>query len=398
MADSIVSQLNDGNIAGAVPDQIAPQSKLAQQVSDNPKRIREFLSELFGIKDAVRAYKGEMTEDEAQNFALTAALGVVPMAGEAAPAVRAVEDMAPEAAQSIVKMIRAYHGSPYDFPAERLVQYPSGETAYIQGTPQALPDVPQGATVLRDFPLGRMRLDKIGTGEGAQAYGRGLYNSEEERVAQQYREQLFGRGMDLPSYRASQELENAGGNVEEALASLQSYRDRLIGHGPVWKEVGEAIDLLKSGNLPPRGRMYEVNIAADPEHFLDWDKPLSEQSEKVQQALQQLSKKKAVAERLGSLENLTGAGAYGAIGRGHTAGFFSGVSKAPAVENDAAATEALRQAGIPGIKYLDQGSRGAGAGTRNYVVFDDKLIDIVKKYGLAGLIAAGATNFTPKKK
>ena len=48
-------------------------------------------------------------------------------------------------------------------------------------------------------------------------------------------------------------------------------------------------------------------------------------------------------------------------------------------------SEQLRQAGIPGIRYLDQGSRGAGTGTRNYVVFDDKLIDIIKKYGIAGL-------------
>ena len=30
--------------------------------------------------------------------------------------------------------------------------------------------------------------------------------------------------------------------------------------------------------------MYEVSINADPEHFLDWDKPLSEQHPKVQEA------------------------------------------------------------------------------------------------------------------
>ena len=31
--------------------------------------------------------------------------------------------------------------------------------------------------------------------------------------------------------------------------------------------------------------------------------------------------------------------------------------------------------------------------TKNYVVFNDKLIDIVKKYGLAGLVAGGASHF-----
>jgi len=53
----------------------------------------------------------------------------------------------------------------------------------------------------------------------------------------------------------------------------------------------------------------------------------------------------------------------------------------------------LGKAGIPGIKYLDQGSRGAGDGTRNYVIFpgNEHLIAILRKYGLpisaAGLAA-----------
>jgi hypothetical protein len=45
------------------------------------------------------------------------------------------------------------------------------------------------------------------------------------------------------------------------------------------------------------------------------------------------------------------------------------------------ASDALRQAGIPGIKYLDKGSRASGGGTHNYVVFDDSLIDITHKDG-----------------
>jgi hypothetical protein len=44
----------------------------------------------------------------------------------------------------------------------------------------------------------------------------------------------------------------------------------------------------------------------------------------------------------------------------------------------------LKNSGVKGIKYLDQNSRGVGAGTRNFVVFDDKLISIVRKYGIAG--------------
>jgi hypothetical protein len=127
----------------------------------------------------------------------------------------------------------------------------------------------------------------------------------------------------------------------------------------------------------PAGKMYEVDINADPEHFLDWDRPLSEQHPKVREAL-----------------------------------FNSGIVKkdigqpaaaiAKALADTPEGASALREAGIPGIRYLDQHSRWAtdmklgdvAPQTHNYVVFDDSLIDIIKKYGLAGLIAAGAAHFT----
>jgi hypothetical protein len=41
----------------------------------------------------------------------------------------------------------------------------------------------------------------------------------------------------------------------------------------------------------------------------------------------------------------------------------------------------LRGQGIPGIRYLDGGSRGAGQGTRNFVVFDDQLPKILERNG-----------------
>ena len=103
--------------------------------------------------------------------------------------------------------------------------------------------------------------------------------------------------------------------------------------------------------------MYEVSINANPEDFLDWDKPLSQQSAKVQQALRDA--------RRYIIEDGTGTGG------GWTPWKSPGAS------------EKLREAGIPGIRYLDQGSRTAGEGSRNYVVFDDALIDILRKYSNA---------------
>jgi hypothetical protein len=48
-----------------------------------------------------------------------------------------------------------------------------------------------------------------------------------------------------------------------------------------------------------------------------------------------------------------------------------------------AAEPALKEAGIPGIRYLDGGSRGAGAGTSNYVVFpgNEGLLNILERNG-----------------
>jgi hypothetical protein len=44
-------------------------------------------------------------------------------------------------------------------------------------------------------------------------------------------------------------------------------------------------------------------------------------------------------------------------------------------------SQKLYKAGIPGIKYLDQGSRGGGKGTSNFVLFDDKTPKILEMNG-----------------
>ena len=113
--------------------------------------------------------------------------------------------------------------------------------------------------------------------------------------------------------------------------------------------------------------MYEVNIDADPDHMLDWDKPLSEQSQHVQDAL---------------------ANSWMAhpVDHAHQTGAQIYHSQSLSPEETAAA---LRDAGIPGIRYLDQGSRGKGEGTSNYVVFNPDTIAILRKYGIGGLIAGG---------
>jgi hypothetical protein len=66
------------------------------------------------------------------------------------------------------------------------------------------------------------------------------------------------------------------------------------------------------------------------------------------------------------------------------------------LETDKKTADALANAGIPGIKYRAAGSRGAGvddaAAERNYVIFDDKMIKILEKYGIVGPVSIAAMN------
>jgi hypothetical protein len=250
--------------------------------------------------------------------------------------------MAPEGP----KGIRAYHGSPHDFD--------------------------------------RFDLSKIGTGEGAQAYGHGLYFAEAEGVANRYRDKLSpvlikktdGTTINPDAASgvqgiAARFLTMHGGDVPTARAALEKRNPGAL----------QAFDELVAGQsgLQSAGRMYEVNIKADPDQFLDWDVPLSQQPEKV---------RKVFEDRIAPLNaDLAPELKAGYDPPGSAIAKWSGSHQ----DNYRANADALREAGIPGIRYKDQGSRGAEGGTSNYVVFDDKLIDIVKKYGLAALLMGGAT-------
>ena len=296
--------------------------------------------------------------------------------------------------------IRAYQGSPHDFAAERLVRFPDKTEQYIVGTPDVLPDVPEGAEVIQDFPLGRMRMDKIGTGEGAQAYGHGLYTAENEPVAKGYKNAL-SETVKVPDEtpfiekRLAQGALTFGGNTPEgAIAWLDKYKNGAQHIVPALTPELAAIVRSKfaSGEFRPGGHMYEVNIAADPNAFLDWDKPLSEQPESVLSVARTFFSE-GIPERNKYNETLKGSDLYDMLVQ--RAG---GIMHSPKLDKAGIPSSLpggtkermglyLSNQGIPGIKYLDAGSRGAGEGTRNYVVFDDRLISIIRKYGIAGASA-----------
>ncbi len=268
----------------------------------------------------------------------------------------------PAEANSLRSGIKAYHGSPHDFD--------------------------------------RFDLSKIGTGEGAQAYGHGLYFAENEGVAKGYRDALSTPTVKLDPQKvkdeiadaagfspeavrmARQELQNLNGDVGQTLSLLDGLHLNT-GYGRA-KEAATVIRAMSPSHIKENGSMYEVNINADPARFLDWDKPLSQQP---QAARDVVNKKFSPPGTNRYLDDLLLVSSTKENGLEYTAS-GSRIYQALANGNRQEISRQLNEAGIPGIKYLDQGSRGAGDGSRNYVVFDDKLIDILRKYGLAGASAS----------
>lgn len=245
------------------------------------------------------------------------------------------------------------------------------------------PKDPPGFTAYHGSPhdFDRFSLDKIGTGEGAQAYGHGLYFADAEPVARQYRNSLSGSGLRVggevmdaptggPGHAAYQALIATKGDVAAAT--------RMLATDPAASNVLKFWDSRGIDFSP--GHMYEVRIKADPNEFLDWDKPLKEQPEKVRRILEPELKAAIEGEYVAGYHPDT-ATVGDAIG--------AGWSRRPAKGDREAVTNLLREHGFPGIRYDDAMTRGKGEGTRNTVVFDDKLIDIIRKYGLAALLASG---------
>lgn len=242
--------------------------------------------------------------------------------------------------------IRAYHGSPHSFD--------------------------------------KFNMSAIGSGEGAQAFGHGLYFAENEGVARSYRDALRpGSGMSDVD-KAARWLDRYGGDADAARGGIREQMNRAYKSNDL-----DAVDGLRriNGQLygdtsKLKGSMYEVGINADPAHFLDWDAPLpaSHPARKI-------------AEDLGAplRSDATGADAYSTIrDRSPIPGSDRGGMLDLEYGSPAEASRRLSEAGVPGIRYLDGGSRADGAGSSNFVVFNDDLVSILRKYGLAGMAALGA--------
>ena len=204
-------------------------------------------------------------------------------------------------------------------------------------------------------PLGEFDPTKIGTGEGAQVYGYGHYFAETPDVAKTYQPRdLKNEQQLLKMYQAAESRRDyAAMEVLENAMMHKTPNELRQMHG---KEAEKIIGQIEK--LPRTvGSMYKVDLPDEVvPQMLNYDKPIKEQPEIL----------KAFRARLP--EDML---------KAFDTNVESGISGANAMQNwlwnsgktDASRSETLRQMGIPGIQYLDAGSRGAGTGTRNFVVF-----------------------------
>lgn len=249
------------------------------------------------------------------------------------------------------------------------------------------PGVDAAATVYHGSPFKFDRFDssKIGTGEGAQAYGHGLYLADSPDVARYYKSAGTDASMFVPvrsirdpAQMAATALERAGGDMRHAQAVLAQNAQS----GDI--TAGAALQLLKQRAALPEskyaGNLYKVDLPDDAiAKMLDFDKSLSQQPAAAKHF-------KEMHELNGGQGYINSNGTYTALGVGSTdeltgKDLVNFLVKMGGGQTDASAI--LRQQGIPGIRYLDGGSRGAGQGTSNYVVFpgNESLLTILERNG-----------------
>lgn len=248
-------------------------------------------------------------------------------------------------------------------PARRMRDLTAREPAPPQDvTPHAWEQFgtnPDGIRVYHGSPHAFDRFDaaKIGTGEGHQSFGHGLYFAENPRVGEVYRDQLAG----------------------------------------------------------PEGYLYEVRIDAAPGEFLDISLPLSQQSPYVRQRIQHANKPQQIAfgEGMGvwvlpdgvtriyeTPRMFGGPSRFEMHAFGRRLGTYDSLDDAvrdagPGITNPAGgdammafghgqrASDSLRRLGVAGVRYPDAGSRGVNAEnpTYNYVLFDPDRATITNRAG-----------------
>lgn len=258
---------------------------------------------------------------------------------------------------------------------------------------------PIGMHVYHGSPYKFAKFDssKIGTGEGMQAYGHGLYVAESPGVAKSYADNLSQfhiatkNGIKPGGEFVDDLIANAGSYHPSLASAIESQANKItldlmrgksseqviasMRNGPyarMYAGLTDAVEKLSPSKAS--GSLYKVDLPDDAiAKMLDWDKPLSQQPGAV---------RAAASRRLDELRALGGRPPANPDGEWLHRAFQPQASEQGF--GQALAADRLREAGIPGVRYLDGGSRGVGKGTSNFVVFpgEESLLTILERNGV----------------
>ena len=284
---------------------------------------------------------------------------------------------------TVAKQVVAYHGSPYSFD--------------------------------------RFTTEKIGTGEGAQAFGWGLYFTDLDSIAKEYANAAYStKQEDLGFFELladnledfeyyAKEFSYLGVNKrgEEALDKLKKDTDFYKKEAQKFKKSEKSEDLKYVSYLKeqikiaeevinsadeyleglPSRNLYKVSLqkgkAPSEYTWLEWDKPVSKDiKNKIQKGLEKIgidTNFEGVVPTFNKIQaSRTGEELYSMVSSS-----FIGSKSSLISSTDKMASLVLLEAGIDGIKYpaesISRGSTSDTARGFNYVVFDENAVTIEDK-------------------
>lgn len=266
------------------------------------------------------------------------------------------------------------------------------------GTPHTLPPTERN-------PLGEFDASKIGTGEGAQSFGYGIYTAENPAVAKDYQfmEQNWfdtskakykGKSIDTWYEQAQKDQERAFRTNNKALekdaTARLAYWENIMTHNHPesvlkqftdpeygWDEAtnyAKSIELDKFKGIPRSGNLYKVDLPDEKiATMLDWDKPMADQQNLIEKMRKALVGGDSPLSRVKQFELNDWLNDRVRLRNLHPQSIIN--------LQDPQIVKRLSEAGIPGVKYLDQFSRDAKEGTRNFVVFpgEEKNMTILER-------------------
>ena len=321
-----------------------------------------------------------------------------------------VTDVTPIAADRVDKNT----GSPYSDQMARLGLNVGGVIREIAKQAAKKSTSSSGIKAYHGSPVDfdEFSTDFLKTGEGVNAYGKGLYFTETEAIAKNYKSNLSRQKEMREIYKENDKIKekynkivykdpSAPGFYSNLKSNLskeeQKKADSLLFESrKKLQKIAALEDNVEKPKMFP-GRMYEVNIQAKPKKLFDWNKTIGKQDASIQDAILKVLKKlsdkelksfidktakypswtrdgvggrnQLITDALVAAQDITGEVFLNQVNR---------ISKSSNIVEDI-----LLKEGVPGIRYNDGFKKN-----KNYVIFDARIIDISKKYGIT-IPAAG---------